>query len=513
MSTIIVLDSIMFYGIIEFMSEVSLDTAKIQKAVQMGVPLSITTYTLPHQMEMYMAEVLTAFLKELNQENMTEYLVYCLGELTTNAKKANTKRVYFKEKGLEISDPRDYATGMETFKVDTLENIKYYLQLQKKAGYYIKLILQTRSNKIKIEVRNNVDLMIFEYKRIHDKIARAQQYNSIDEAFSEVLDDTEGAGLGLIIMVLMLQKIGLQEDNLQVLSENGETIIRVILSLDEESTKNMSALSKNLVDIIETMPQFPENIAHINQLLNDPDSKLSDIALHISNDVALTADLLKLVNSSAFALAAPCHSIAEAVKLVGIRGIKNLLYYLGSIQTLGNATKEQRQLWDHSYRVAFYSYNLSRNFCASDHSLVADSYVCGLLHDMGKVVFDSAHPKLIEKFKKLCDTKAASPRMFERLASGANHSEIGALIAEKWNFPKVISETIRYHHDPDAASDETKKLVSVVYLANMISHYQDGEAEFYQFEPSVLKRFNITDETQLQKIVEKLQAAFKSEAM
>ena len=156
-------------------------------------------------MEMYMAEVLTAFLKELNQENMTEYLVYCLGELTTNAKKANTKRVYFKEKGLEISDPRDYATGMETFKVDTLENIKYYLQLQKKAGYYIKLILQTRSNKIKIEVRNNVDLMIFEYKRIHDKIARAQQYNSIDEAFSEVLDDTEGAGLGLIIMVLMLQ--------------------------------------------------------------------------------------------------------------------------------------------------------------------------------------------------------------------------------------------------------------------------------------------------------------------
>ena len=115
------------------MSEVSLDTAKIQKAVQMGVPLSITTYTLPHQMEMYMAEVLTAFLKELNQENMTEYLVYCLGELTTNAKKANTKRVYFKEKGLEISDPRDYATGMETFKVDTLENIKYYLQLQKKS--------------------------------------------------------------------------------------------------------------------------------------------------------------------------------------------------------------------------------------------------------------------------------------------------------------------------------------------------------------------------------------------
>ena len=60
------------------MGEISLSTEKIQKAVQAGIPLSITTYTLPHQMELYMAEVLTAFLKELNQEGMTEYLVYCI---------------------------------------------------------------------------------------------------------------------------------------------------------------------------------------------------------------------------------------------------------------------------------------------------------------------------------------------------------------------------------------------------------------------------------------------------
>ena len=82
------------------MNDISLSTAKIQKAVQAEVPLSITTYTLPHQMELYMAEVLTAFLKELNQEAMCEYLIYCLNELTTNAKKANTKRIYFKEKGV-----------------------------------------------------------------------------------------------------------------------------------------------------------------------------------------------------------------------------------------------------------------------------------------------------------------------------------------------------------------------------------------------------------------------------
>ncbi|MGI5173086.1 HDOD domain-containing protein [Treponema sp. OMZ 840] len=493
------------------MSEISLSTAKIQKAVQAGVPLSITTYTLPHQMELYMAEVLTAFLKELNQEGMIEYMVYCLGELTTNAKKANTKRVYFKEKGLNINDPHDYETGMENFKNDTLDNIRYYLQLQKNAGLYVKLILQYAADKIKIEVRNNADLTATEYKRIHDKITRAQQYSSVEEAFSAAVDATEGAGLGLIIMVLMLAKIGATGDSIRVFSENGETISRIIVPINKEHKEKISMLSKELVDIIDTLPQFPENIARINTLLNDPNLKLSDIAAQISNDVALTADLLKLVNSAAFSLTNPCHNITDAVKLVGINGIKNLLYSLGSIKSLGNSTKAQRLLWNHSYRVAFYSYNLSRNFYASERAVVDDSYVCGLLHDMGKVVFDSAHPKLIEKFKKLCEAKALSSSVFERLAAGTNHSEIGSLIAEKWNFPKVITESIRYHHAPTSASNDTKKLVHIVYFANMISHYQENEIEFYQFDPEILKEFRIENEEQLQNISTRLQKAFKEE--
>src|SRR5574344_2296960 len=155
--------------------KMSVDADKIKMAIRSGIPLSITTYTLPHEMEIYMGDVLTAFLTELNQQQMIEYLSYCLNELITNAKKANTKRVYFQEKHLDITDASDYDRGMKNFKTDTLNNIKYYLQEQKKAGLYVKLILQTRGNKIKMEVRNNVELTVFEYKRIHDKLSRAQQ--------------------------------------------------------------------------------------------------------------------------------------------------------------------------------------------------------------------------------------------------------------------------------------------------------------------------------------------------
>ena len=123
--------------------------------------------------------------------------------LITNAKKANTKRVYFIEKGLNINDQEDYFQGMKTFKEETLSNINHYLELQKNKGLYVKLILQAKQNKIKNEVKNNSELTPFEYKRIHDKITKAHQYSSIEDAFAQVLDSSEGAGLGLIIMILM----------------------------------------------------------------------------------------------------------------------------------------------------------------------------------------------------------------------------------------------------------------------------------------------------------------------
>ena len=187
--------------------KVKLDLSKIKMAIRAGIPLSVTTYTLPREMESYIDSVLKAFLSELNQENMTEYLIYCLNELLTNAKKANTKRIFFNQKKLDIFDEEQYREGMKNFKSETLTNIRYYLDLQKKAGLYIKLILQSRNNKIKLEVRNNSELTVEEYKRIHDKLSRAQQYTSVDQAMEQVLDDTEGAGLGLIIMILMLRFI------------------------------------------------------------------------------------------------------------------------------------------------------------------------------------------------------------------------------------------------------------------------------------------------------------------
>lgn len=417
-------------------SQITVDSEKIRKATRMGVPLSITTYTLPHEIELYISEILALFLEELSQERLKDYLSYCINELTTNAKKANTKRVYFIEKKLDINRPRDYEEGMKGFKEETLSNIDYYLRLQREAGLYVKVIMQIKNNSIMLEIRNNSEMNKTEFKRVFDKIARANQFETLEEAFSQVMDDTEGAGLGLVIMMLMLKKVGLSDECYEVLVQDGETITRITMPIDTLTQKHLSELTKEVVSYIDELPQFPENIAQIQKLLNDPDSKLSDIAAHISNDVALTTDLLKLVNSAAFSLAKQCTSITEAVKLVGIRGIKNLLYSIGSIHILGSTSEEQKALWEHSYKSGFFAYNLARNFLKK-HVVTEDAYVCGLLHDLGKIVLSALYPELLEKLEGVKKTHNIPDKVFDTLLTGINHAEIGAALAEKWNFPRL----------------------------------------------------------------------------
>jgi putative nucleotidyltransferase with HDIG domain len=486
------------------------DESKVKRAVQLGIPLTITTYTLPHEVEMYIEQVVTIFLKQLDQEKLKDYIVYCVQELAVNAKKANTKRVYFIERGLDLSKPEDYQKGMISFKEDTLNNIVHYLQLQKERGLYIKLILQMKKNDILIEVRNNVAVTKTELIRIHDKLARSRQYNNLEDALSQVLDNSEGAGLGLVILVLMLQKIGLDEDCFDILSTEKETIARIIIPLDQTRLENMDILSKSIVDGVNSLPQFPENILMVQKMIGDPNAEMADIARQISMDPALTADLLKIVNSAQYMLAKKVDHIVEAVRMVGMRGIKNLLYSYGTQKILGDDTMDKKILWDHSYKTAFYAYNIVKNF-RKDRNLLDDVYVGGILHDMGKIVFSNVHPDLLAKIKEFCVEKNLPPSTFEDLSAGMNHSEIGALIAEKWNFPDDLVAAIRFHHDPLAAPEKNRELVETIYLANMLCEYENESITYDQFEPEVLESFGIISKKQIDSLLDRFSHGFKRE--
>ena len=485
------------------------DESKIKKVIQSEIPLIITTYMLPHETEVQIEQILTEFLRQIDQENLINYIIYCVRELMTNSKKANTKRVYFLENNLDINNPADYKKGMISFKEDTLNNINHYLELQKAQKLYVKFILQMKNNTIFIEVRNNVELTNTEFLRIQDKFARSRQYTDLQEALSLVLDDSEGAGLGLVILILMLKKIGVNENCLDIVKAKGETISRLTIPLDQTRVENLSALSSAIADNINALPQFSENILRIQTLIDDPDSEIEDIAHQISIDPALTADLLKIVNSAQYILSKKVDSIIEGVKIVGMDGIKNLLISYGTQKILGDDTGDKKILWTHCYKSAFFAFSLVKNF--HKNRTMNDAYVGAILHDMGKIVFASVHPELLDKINNFCSKKGLPSSAFENLSAGMNHAEIGALIAEKWNFPENLINAIRYHHNPSAAPKEYRDLVYTVYLANMFCEIETGNISFEEIDPVVLNDFGITSKEKMDNLLKKFTVDFQME--
>jgi putative nucleotidyltransferase with HDIG domain len=482
-----------------------IDVNQIQKAVRNSVPISIKTYTLPKETEEYLEKILNIFLTEFGQEELTDRIAYCMKELAVNAKKANTKRVYFIDKGLDLDNAEEYSKGMENFKQETLDNINFWLAKQKDHGLYIRVIFQAKGKTFTMTVKNNVEISRKEQIRVYDRIARSRAFNSMEEALSTVLDDSEGAGLGIVILVLMLKKLGLDEDAFDIDVENGETVAKITIPFNEVHAESLSELSREIVKEIELLPQFPDNITYLQNLISDPESEIAEIARQISMDPSLTADLLKLVNSAQYVLPKRVDNIAEAVKLVGMRGLKNLLYSYGTQQILSS---DQKWLWDHSYQTAYYAYFLARTFRLKK-DLLDDAYVGGILHDMGKIIFSNVHPSLLDKIKSFTNKKQLKRDFLEDLSAGLNHAEIGALIAEKWNFPPGLVESIRCHHEPSNCNPEFQDVVYTVYLANTLSNIETGDIVYEQVEQPALDFFNIKSHEQFIKVHEKLKFSFQ----
>ena len=144
---------------------------------------------------------------------------------------------------------------------------------------------------------------------------------------------------------------------------------------------------------------------------------------------------------------------------------------------------------------------------------VDDAYIGGILHDMGKIVFSNVHPMLIERIQEFSADKEIPGELFERLSAGYNHAEVGAKIAEKWNFPDSLVQAIAHHHNPDNSASEFKPLVYTIYLANAICNLEKNEMTFDQLDEKVLSFFKITTFEQIKHIMERLAKDFENEKL
>ena len=485
-----------------------INIGEIQKAVRLSLPLTFKLTSLPPESYPLLDRIIEIYLAELGQEKIQEPLSYCVKELIANAQKANAKRIYFEEHGLEISREEDYDRGMKGFLREIADNLGHFLQQLREKNLSIDVIFHTTGEALTLSVRNSAELTPREQARIYDRIVRARAFHSFFEALEMSLDSTEGAGLGILILLQFLRRIGLGEESFSIKSENGRTVSSIVIPISQVHLEQIRILSEALVRDINFLPPFPENIVELIHLTDEPEVKIATIAKRISTDPALTADLLKQVNSAYYGLRSRANSIPQAVRLIGIRGLRNLLYLYSFQKILGQKLVEMKSLREHSFRTAYYAFLLARDL-KGQREILDDAYVAGILHDLGTIIVTSLHPETYERMRRFSMEKNIPPRILERFSFGMNHADIGALIAQKWNFPDQLVEGIKYHHDPLLASHKYKDIVFCVYLANAVCDLERGLISYEQLEKPVLGDFGIRTKEQLLEVASKLRSAFE----
>jgi HD-like signal output (HDOD) protein len=136
--------------------------------------------------------------------------------------------------------------------------------------------------------------------------------------------------------------------------------------------------------------------------------------------------------------------------------------------------------------------------------------MAGLLHDLGKIVLLATDMSLVQTIAKLVENrKIITSTIMEEISIGISHSTIGELIARKWNFPDYLVDAIKYHHSPLNSAIDSREIVDIVYIANMLCGIEDRRYSFFYLEESILDKYGLNDEEKFKAFHEKLKNKFK----
>lgn len=217
---------------------INLENSNITYAIDNSMRLTLTIYKYLSDERKYIDEIVKMYLEKTHLEHMTNQLTYCIHELAGNACKANTKRSYFKQMNLNIDDDEQYSLGMESFREDVYTDMKKFHSTTKENGYYIKFQIKKSKDTIDLSILNNTPLTPTEESKIKQKFEAIKDYDNVADAFTDLADASEGAGLGIAMMVMMLKEMGLPPGNLKIFTASDETHAVLNLPLELEPLLN-----------------------------------------------------------------------------------------------------------------------------------------------------------------------------------------------------------------------------------------------------------------------------------
>jgi len=225
---------------------------------------------------------------------------------------------------------------------------------------------------------------------------------------------------------------------------------------------------EKLVRRIDEISTLPHVALKVMEVANDPNSGAADLKEAMESDAALSARVLRCVNSSAYAARTRITNLQQAIAYLGLKQIRNLAMTASvselfkKNETIG--TYRRTELWRHLVSVG-----ICARLIALRRKLPAfeDAFLAGLLHDIGIILADQhAHTHFRRVIQRL--DKQHTLAEVEREVLGFDHMLLGYRVAESWKFPELIREAIRYHHGSTAYRGNYVQIIRCVEVANLI---------------------------------------------
>ncbi len=262
--------------------------------------------------------------------------------------------------------------------------------------------------------------------------------------------------------------------------------------------KARQKLVNDAVKEINHIATLPELTLKIIKLVENPDSTARDLNRIISNDPALGARILKVVNSAFYGLPGQIGSINRAIILLGLNAVKNIaiaaslakLFRGGQICPGFNA----KDLWLHSIAVAAGTKQLSDRLLLG---LSGEAFLAGLIHDLGIMVeIQTRRAQFVEAFARFNKDDFLTLRQAEELVVGATHEEFGSALCKLWKFPDSLKHVTGFHHRPMELAAGHRTLTGLVHVADIVAARTKvgftGSVEFVQPSPEVCEELKLT---------------------
>ncbi|CDH47412.1 HDOD domain-containing protein [Candidatus Contendibacter odensensis] len=224
------------------------------------------------------------------------------------------------------------------------------------------------------------------------------------------------------------------------------------------------------------LPALPAVVGELLAAFDDENVDVQTLAHIIGRDAIISARMLTVANSAAYHSRAPrVSSLERTLTVLGLETAKTIALTTAIHQTFsklrGIPAADMDRFWRHALGCAHLAQRLAQT---TAYPAPDEAYLCGLLHDLGKLVIGVRHPTALQEVRVRTRSRDDIPTL-ERQLFGADHCELGATLVESWRLRSFLADAIRFHHQAAEELRGAHPLLRLLHVANTLS--QDGELD------------------------------------